>query len=850
MTTSYNPVVASTVVGIQGPVGSGAPGSKEYTGAGVPASGLGTNGDHYINTATGDYYEKQAGAWVLLFNLTGPAGTQGAAGSVLRNGGVAPSNGTGVDGDYYLNSVNGNLYQRVTGAYTLVANLTGPQGTAGGAGVAGATGAPGAVWRNGTGAPSSSLGVNGDMYLDTAAYNLYQKASGSYAIVANIKGATGAAGSNVAALSPATAPFTIQGLGDSITAQTIYFPTSFNLATLPAWQASTAYVAGNHVVNNGLLYYATAGGASAASGGPTGNGGTDGTVNWAILKQQQAKSGTSYLTWAEIFSEGKLRWRQSTGYGGVQFGLVKIIIVSGGANYSAGTTVACGNGSILTTTVVAGAITAVTVVDPGYATSFAGYTITDPSGTGSGAVLSLVADPSGTFGVPGCLTSDMVARLPDVVAAKPDYCVVHGGTNDNANPAIAYATTIANLRTCYETLAAAGITPVVVPILPRTSGNTAIVAAARMRVNRWIRAYANLDIFANPLGIRVLLADPTPYFADGTSDLDAVIGGTGGAGAMTQEGLHPSHRGAMYFGYAVWEALQSRIGTFRSATARGYTSADGYNRLTFPSGNLLEAQPWTASTAFALNDLVKNSGNIYYCSQAGTTATSGGPTGTSTVTDGTAKWTYARPARMSVFGSGASGTISASGTITPTGSLASGFGFSYNFGTSAASGSIALSIESPRSDGYTGQRQVITYSLSGGSATETWKLETISKPYAYYGIAASDLGVTQYVAECELEISNVANMSGLVLQVGGDYFTAAVGPSATGIAYHLMSSAGEMIPIPTNGRFYMRTDEFTILPNTVNLDISLLMSLDASAGQTATATVKINNLGLRKFGVA
>ena len=132
MTTTYAPTVASTIVGIQGPAGSGAPGTKECTGSGVPASGLGSNGDHYLNTSTGDYYEKAAGVWGSpIANLTGPVGPAGVAGSVLRNGAVAPSNSTGVDGDYYLKSVNGNPYRRVSGAYTQIANLTGPQGVTG-----------------------------------------------------------------------------------------------------------------------------------------------------------------------------------------------------------------------------------------------------------------------------------------------------------------------------------------------------------------------------------------------------------------------------------------------------------------------------------------------------------------------------------------------------------------------------------------------------------------------------------------------------------------------------------------------------------------------------------------------
>jgi len=70
----------------------------------------------------------------------------------------------------------------------------GPQGPQGATGSTGATGAAGAVWRNGTGAPSNGLGVNGDYYLDDATGDVYEKAAGTYSVVANIVGPTGATG--------------------------------------------------------------------------------------------------------------------------------------------------------------------------------------------------------------------------------------------------------------------------------------------------------------------------------------------------------------------------------------------------------------------------------------------------------------------------------------------------------------------------------------------------------------------------------------------------------------------------------------------------------------------------------
>jgi hypothetical protein len=54
-------------------------------------------------------------------------------------------------------------------------------------------------------------------------------------------------------------------------------------------------------------------------------------------------------------------------------------------------------------------------------------------------------------------------------------------------------------------------------------------------------------------------------------------------------------------------------------------------------------QNWKRSTAYALGDFVRNQGNIYLCSQAGTSLGSGdGPSGTgNNIVDNTAKWDYA-----------------------------------------------------------------------------------------------------------------------------------------------------------------------------------------------------------------
>jgi hypothetical protein len=60
---------------------AGADGKTVLNGSGAPSSGLGTNGDFYIDTtADAIYGPKTAGAWGSSTSLVGPAGSNGAAG--------------------------------------------------------------------------------------------------------------------------------------------------------------------------------------------------------------------------------------------------------------------------------------------------------------------------------------------------------------------------------------------------------------------------------------------------------------------------------------------------------------------------------------------------------------------------------------------------------------------------------------------------------------------------------------------------------------------------------------------------------------------------------------------------
>jgi len=130
----------------------------------------GSEGDMYYNTTTDFIKLYSNGAWTNI-GTTGATGPQGPQG---------PTGATGAKGD------TGN-----TGA----TGSQGIQGIQGIQGVKGDAGADGKTILNGSGVPTSGLGVNGDFYLDTASNFIYgPKTSGSWGSGTSIIGPTGQTG--------------------------------------------------------------------------------------------------------------------------------------------------------------------------------------------------------------------------------------------------------------------------------------------------------------------------------------------------------------------------------------------------------------------------------------------------------------------------------------------------------------------------------------------------------------------------------------------------------------------------------------------------------------------------------
>ena len=647
-----------------------------------------------------------------------------------------------------------------------------------------------------------------------------------------------------------TGPILVNGCCDSITERhSTYFPYPYGVSAgliLPAWVPLTVYPLNSWVQNGGLVYVAVVGGTSGNSGGPTGSSpGTDGTVTWQY-QGWQATKGTDYLTWLEYYSGGAIYWDQTDGYATVPSGAGKVDIQAGGSNYSGADTFSCTGGLKITPTFTSGALTAATVVNPGI---YGTCTIT--TSTGSGAIFTVISGGGGTFGVSGTFAYDAVARLPDMIASRANLFVIHVGTNDIGNNRT-YGQITSNLQTIYETLRSAGKKVIAIPILPRGIGLTEAQAITAYRVNKWIRAYARMEPWANPNQIQIGLADPTGYFTDGTvtTSVNNAVGGTSGAATsfLETDGLHPNARGMQYLGYSIYLAAKQLYQTgVPDYSSRNYTPIDAYDYVVNPSGNMLEGILWSASQPVVLGSLVNNGGNSYYCVQAGTTASSGGPSGTgSNITDGSAKWTYRWPAYMSVFGSGTTGTDTAATGIVFSGNLAGGYTLARNSGSAA--GTITQSIENPWSNGQAGTRQVVTFSLGSGTATEQWMLYTPNVFPVVYGITSSDIGATKYFMEMEVELSSIAHFTGVSVQFVGSGYSTFNGLNGAGTAQTVAAQTGEPIVWPNNNRIFLRTTPLIIPSLATYIAAKVFINFDASGGAaSSTATIKFNHIGLYRW---
>ena len=588
---------------------------------------------------------------------------------------------------------------------------------------------------------------------------------------------------------------------------------------------------------------------------------TDGTATVVWSQPQVIKTNNSPLFWMESWSLGKFRWDFEDGYQGPLSGTIKGFVLAGGSNYTANDTWTGSAGASGGFTVnAAGAITGVTVTNPGFGQVIHSYTISTASG--SGASLSFVVSGSGTFSVNGAGSADMITYAQDAIGSPADILIVWSPTNDDTNITTyalgltQYTATVKNLTQIYNAVLASGKKLIIMTPNARTPINV-YQQAFLTRIKNWQLSYYQRMAWTNPVYYNnIAFVDMTRY----TTDLTATgatagqpIGGTTAPnGAMTYDGLHPSNRGAQYAGLILIDAASKWIGTnaaYANIVPRLADPSDWQDDLNNPGGNRIEAQPWVASETLAINQTRCNGGNFYYTFQAGVTASSGGPTGTGGgITDGGVKWNYSRPCYDSVMLGASTSLGTGPGSVTFVGNGALGYTLSRKNGTAA--GTITGTVENPYSDGMIGQRQKLVFSLGSGTTNEQWQL-VLPSGMKSYGYQAADFDSTTVRMCAEIEESGIANMSqirlALIDPTSNTTIEAGENPQlVNNSGTHLteMASTGEMLTRPV--KELICTPAMAWPSIAFNPAPTIYFGFDASGGAgSATATIYINSISLR-----
>jgi hypothetical protein len=227
----------------------------------IPAAGLGTLGDFYLNMIDGNvYYKSNPTTWLLTGNITGPAGAAGATGAQGIQGVAGPTGATGPIG--LTGPVGATGPQGIQG-------LTGPAGVAGATGPIGLTGPVGATGPQGiqglTG-PAGVAGPTGPIGLTGPAGATGPQGIQGLTGPAGVAGPTGAIGpqgiqglTGPAGVAGPTGPQGIQGLtgptgptgAQGIQGATGLLPNGAAAGNTPYWNGTSWIVTNSNIHNNG-----------------------------------------------------------------------------------------------------------------------------------------------------------------------------------------------------------------------------------------------------------------------------------------------------------------------------------------------------------------------------------------------------------------------------------------------------------------------------------------------------------------------------------------------------------------------------------------------------------------------
>ena len=159
-----------------------------------------------------------------------------------------------------------------------------------------------------------------------------------------------------------------------------------------------------------------------------------------------------------------------------------------------------------------------------------------------------------------------------------------------------------------------------------TAGTNALTALFTLLNGGTLNLYTGVP----PANVAATLSGNTLI---GTADLAA----TALSGSITASGNN------------VIGSLAFTSNTFSTVAAGTITFARALSSASAAVNDFGASSAWLANTVVVLNQMASNGGNVYICTTAGTTAASGGPSGTgSSIADGTAVWAYVQPGTASV----------------------------------------------------------------------------------------------------------------------------------------------------------------------------------------------------------
>ncbi len=122
------------------------------------------------------------------------AGPQGEKGNSVLTGEGAPDNSLGADGDSYIDLTTFDFYTKENDAWTKKGNIKGEDGFDGKPGANGKNGKDGLSFLSGEEDPEDTLGVDGDLYINTETFDVFKKVDGTWTKTGNVKGEKGEKG--------------------------------------------------------------------------------------------------------------------------------------------------------------------------------------------------------------------------------------------------------------------------------------------------------------------------------------------------------------------------------------------------------------------------------------------------------------------------------------------------------------------------------------------------------------------------------------------------------------------------------------------------------------------------------